>query len=225
MMKTKSTVRPFLFSSLFLFISSAIIVLPRAGLCIDYQGADSIAPQVSERAAGHNQGDGILQGLLGFRRRGDAPEHGTSPIVKSVPSLAAKDHPTVQPNESLTSAIQRTTSPKRAAALRLAEKGRQYLLQKQHHKAVSYFEKALGLEASPYLYYYLSRAHYHLGQYAASANFLDVASSLLAAQPAWATAVAAMRAQYPQTPPDVNERSVARVKIVRPAAAVERSGM
>jgi hypothetical protein len=34
-----------------------------------------------------------------------------------------------------------------------------------------------------------------------------------------------MRAQYPQTPPDVNERSVARVKIVRPAAAVERSGM
>lgn len=223
-MKTKRTVRPTLFASLPSLAFSSIIIATAPGFCIEHRGSDAMAgPQVSERAAA----GGLLEGLFGFKRRGGAPEHdrGTTPVAKPVPVPAATDHPTLQPNESLTRAIQRTTSAKRAAALRLAEKGRQYLLQKQHHKAVSYFEKALGLEASPYLYYYLSRAHYHLGHYAASANFLEVAASRLAAQPAWATAVAAMRTQYLQTPVDAGKSSVSRVRVVRPAGAVERPGM
>jgi tetratricopeptide (TPR) repeat protein len=110
--------------------------------------------------------------------------------------------------------------------LRLAEKGRQYLLQKQHRQAVTYLEKALGLEASPYVYYYLSRAHYYLGHYGESANFLDVAAALLAPRLEWTTAVAAVRAQYAERASnDDKERPVARVRAVRPTGMPERSGM
>jgi tetratricopeptide (TPR) repeat protein len=101
---------------------------------------------------------------------------------------------TVLPNRSLLAGISsNTTSPRRAAALRFAERGRNLIQIKEYQKAISFLEKALNLDASPFIYYYLARAHYHLGNNQGSLNFLEVAESRLSAQPEWAEELAALR--------------------------------
>jgi tetratricopeptide (TPR) repeat protein len=101
--------------------------------------------------------------------------------------------PTVLPNRSLLAGISSNTNSRRAAALRIAEKGRTLIQTKDYEKAISVLEKALNLDASPFIYYYLARAHYHLGNQRGSLNFLEVAESRLAAQPEWVEELAALR--------------------------------
>ena len=228
-MKMKRTVRPVPVSfASFIILTILVDVSPGPVFCGDRGSNDGTATQrVSEPGYVQFYSAGFLDRLFGFKRRSGSPEQHRSAgsAVKSAPLSPAKDHPPLRPNESLTSGIQRGTPAKRAAALRLAEKGRQYLLQKQHRQAVTHLEKALGLEASPYVYYYLSRAHYYLGHYGESANFLDVAAALLAPRPEWATVFAAMRAQYIERARKDKERVVARARAVRAAGALDRSGM
>jgi tetratricopeptide (TPR) repeat protein len=100
---------------------------------------------------------------------------------------------TVLPNRSLLAGISSTTTSRRAAALRFAERGRKLIQTKEYQKAISFLEKALNLDASPFIYYYLARAHYHLGNNQGSLNFLEVAESRLSAQPEWAEELAALR--------------------------------
>jgi tetratricopeptide (TPR) repeat protein len=100
---------------------------------------------------------------------------------------------TVLPNRSLLAGISSTTTSRRAAALRFAERGRKLIQTKEYQKAISFLEKALNLDASPFVYYYLARAHYHLGNNQGSLNFLEVAESRLSAQPEWAEELAALR--------------------------------
>jgi tetratricopeptide (TPR) repeat protein len=169
---------------------------------------------------------GFFERLFGFGGRPGSAEEADANRTPARPQPQyGRNYPALLPNTSLTSAIQRGTPARRAAALRLAEKGRQYIAKKQHQNAVNALEKALGLEANPYVYYYLSRAHYHLGHYGESANFLDVAASLLEPRPEWATELAAVRAQYPPVPPNDGRRRIDRVAVVRPTGAVSRSGM
>jgi len=110
---------------------------------------------------------------------------------KDPPSL----QPRVQPNESLMVGIARNTSAKRAAALRFAEKGRKLLRSGNYEKALVHLEKALALDPSPYIYFYLARAHYYLARYQQALNFLEIAESWLTEQADWMAEVAALRAE------------------------------
>jgi len=71
--------------------------------------------------------------------------------------------------------IARHTSAKRAAALRFAEMGRKLLRSGNYEKALVHLEKALALDPSPYIYFYLARAHYYLARYQQALNFLEKA--------------------------------------------------
>jgi tetratricopeptide (TPR) repeat protein len=209
---------------------SVAVVAGSAGSVFGQQETvNEIAPRrrVFDSARAQVSNVGFFESLFGFGGRSGSSEEADrnrAPAARPQPQ-DGKNYPALLPNASLTSAIQRGTPAKRAAALRLAEKGRQYIAKKQHQNAVNVLEKALGLEANPYVYYYLSRAHYHLGHYGESANFLDVAASLLEPRPEWASELAAVRAQYPSVPPNDGQRQIDRVAVVRPTGAVSRSGM
>jgi hypothetical protein len=90
-----------------------------------------------------------------------------------------------KPHRSLLTAINRATPPRRAAALRLAETGRTSLQSGEHQRAVYYLEKALGVDAGPFMHFYLARAHYELADYQRSLRFLEVAESGLNGRPDW----------------------------------------
>jgi tetratricopeptide (TPR) repeat protein len=100
------------------------------------------------------------------------------------------------PNQVLI-VIARDTSAKSVAAMRLIEKGRSLLRVGERDKALSIFEKSLGLEANPHVYFYLSEVHYQLGHYKEALNFLEVAESWLNQQPEWAPQLSALRSEIP----------------------------
>jgi hypothetical protein len=45
----------------------------------------------------------------------------------------------------------------------------------------------------PYIHFYLARAHYELGQFQHSFNFLEVAESWLAEEPSWTSEIADLK--------------------------------
>jgi hypothetical protein len=99
----------------------------------------------------------------------------------------------IVPNGSLLKGITRGTSPRRAAALRLAESGRRAVQNKQTQRAIYYLEKALGIEASPFVHFYLARAHYQLADYQRSRQFLEVAESAFDGHDSWLSELGALR--------------------------------
>ena len=115
-----------------------------------------------------------------------------------------------RPNRPLASAITRAASPRQAAALRLAETGRTSLQNGQHQRAVYYFEKALGIDASPFMHFYLARAYYELAEYQRSLRFLEVAESVLTNQSEWRAQLETLRrelaAAHPPPPETANSR-------------------
>lgn len=116
-----------------------------------------------------------------------------NPNTPWVAMPTTKEDPFIHPHRSLTSGIERNTSAKRAAALRFAEKGRQLLLRNDSRRAITHFERALSLYSIPYIYFYLARAHYELGQLQHSLNFLEVAESWLAEEPSWVSEIASLK--------------------------------
>lgn len=100
---------------------------------------------------------------------------------------------TVLPNRSLLTGITRGTTPRRAAALRFAETGRTLIENREYRKAIVYLEKSLSLDASPFVYFYLARAHFHVGDYQRSLNFVEVAESRFERQPEWESEIVALR--------------------------------
>lgn len=115
------------------------------------------------------------------------------PNASSATIPMTREDPFIHPHRSFTSGIERNTSAKRAAALRLAEKGRQLLLRNDGQGAITHLERALSLYSMPYIHFYLARAHYELGQFQHSLNFLEVAESWLAEQPSWTSEIADLR--------------------------------
>lgn len=78
------------------------------------------------------------------------------------------------------------TSPQRAASLKLVEEGRKALVAGEYKQALAIFERAIAVDATnPYSHYFLARAHFFLGNYPESLNFLDVAESLLGWHKRW----------------------------------------
>jgi tetratricopeptide (TPR) repeat protein len=119
----------------------------------------------------------------------DRPSRDATP--PKIPSWT--DSPRVLPNQSLLAGISAKTNSRRAAALRFAEKGRTLIQQRDYLKALSYLEKALDLDGSPFVYFYLARVHYYLGDYPRALGFVEVAESRLYQQPEWTEELAALR--------------------------------
>jgi tetratricopeptide (TPR) repeat protein len=151
-------------------------------------------------------GNGLLDEIFGKDRlskqeddknRGES-ENAITPTTPSTPTTR-KDPPSLQPrvrpNESLMVGIARNTAAKRAAALRFAENGRKLLRSGDYGKALVHLEKALALDPSPYIYFYLARAHYSLARYQQALNFLEIAEPWLTEQADWMAEVAALRAE------------------------------
>jgi tetratricopeptide (TPR) repeat protein len=132
--------------------------------------------------------DDALEKMFGKSRRSTAHEIGPGKIP------GRSDFPTVAPNQSLLSAIDRRTNSKRAAALRLAESGRILIQAGESGRAISVLERALSLEASPFVYFYLARAHHHLADYQRAAQFGEIAEALLYEQPDWNEELLKMKA-------------------------------
>jgi tetratricopeptide (TPR) repeat protein len=106
------------------------------------------------------------------------------------------DAPTVAPNESLLRGITRETKARRAAALRLAEKGRMLLQKKQYQKSVAQLEQALSLDANPFIYYYLAKGHYYLGNSDRASGFLAAAEAGLVPDAWWMDEFVALRSDF-----------------------------
>ena len=114
----------------------------------------------------------------------------SGPQIVDIPPRRPADVP---PNGSFLRGIKRSTPARRAAALRLGETGRMLLQQGQARKAIYYFEKALGMEASPSFHFYLARAHFKLADFQTSVRFLQVAESGFYDQPEWLPEVTALK--------------------------------
>lgn len=99
-------------------------------------------------------------------------------------------------DSSLIAKITPGTAPRRAASLRLTEEGRRLLDAGDYARALSRLEKTIAIDSTnPYGYYYLAKAHYHMGRYRESLNFLDVAESLLGREPYWLAEVFALKGE------------------------------
>src|SRR5882724_3410872 len=129
-----------------------------------------------------------LDKMFGKSRRSAANE--TDP--GKIPGRS--DFPAVGPNRSLLSAIGRRTNSKSAAALRLVESGRTLIQAGENRRAVSVLEKALSLEASPFVYFYLARAHYNVADYQRAAEFVEIAEALLYEQTDWSEELLKLKA-------------------------------
>ena len=110
------------------------------------------------------------------------------------------DAPAVAPNESLLRGITRETKARRAAALRLAEKGRMLLQKKEYQKSVAQLEQALSLDANPFIYYYLAKGHYYLGNSDRASGFLAAAEAGLVPDAWWTGEFIALRTAISSLP-------------------------
>ncbi len=140
-------------------------------------------------------------------REEDLKERRVTPPPRSQPELSARTlpMPAVPPprapaplpeETSLLAKITPTTSPQRAASIRLTEEGRRLLESGDHAKALSRLEKAIAVDStSPYGFFFLASAHAALGRQQESLKFLDVAEPLFGADPYWLSEVFTLRGE------------------------------
>jgi tetratricopeptide (TPR) repeat protein len=112
-------------------------------------------------------------------------------------ATVARELPAFVPQRDSPLWTSRTSGAKHRVAMKLTQEGEARLRSGDPYRALSLFEKALGLEASPYVYVSLARAHYMLGHYSASLNFIEVAESWLNQDSNNVPEVAAFKAQVP----------------------------
>jgi Tetratricopeptide repeat len=113
----------------------------------------------------------------------------TRPVPEPAPSPLPDD-------SSLVAKITPGTSPQRAASLRLTEEGKKLLDAGDPKKALARLENTIVIDSTnPYGYFFLAKAHYRLGRYKESLNFLDVAESRLSQEPFWLAEVYALRGE------------------------------
>ena len=86
--------------------------------------------------------------------------------------------------------------PQREASMKLLQQGQALLRAERHEAALARFEQAIRVDSSnPYSHYFVARAHYFLGSYRESLNFLEVAESGLAVDDRWLAEVYVLRAR------------------------------
>jgi hypothetical protein len=132
------------------------------------------------------------------------PSAGTSSarVLKEppVPPLGSPAQPGLPPplpdDSSLLAKITASTPPQRAVSLRLTEEGRKLIDGGAAGKGLPRLEQSIAIDSTnPYGYFYLAKAHYKLGRYKESLNFLDVAESRLAGEGYWLAEVHALRGE------------------------------
>lgn len=152
-----------------------------------YDGAENSESQTANQSEpSHSPDIGFLDRFLQLEREPPKQSQGT-PLSTSTHISA------VRPFGSLIAGLTPGLLPRSVAALRLEEKGRRLLLGGAYQRSLIYFEKALGLDANPYVYYYLAKAHYHLAHIRESLQFLEVAENLLADRDDWMNEVEVLR--------------------------------
>lgn len=106
-------------------------------------------------------------------------------------SGAARSKPErVESPRPLQTTIPSPRTPRQTASLHLAETAQPLMRQGQYAQALERLEKALAMDPSnSYLYFYLGQAHYGLGDFEASLDFLEVAGSMLSEEFAWMTEI------------------------------------
>lgn len=137
----------------------------------------------------------LLDRLFGEHRASEKARNETVPADdRRAPNVfgGAASSP-ISPNGSLLAGITRNVAPRRAAALRLAEKGRVLLQSGEYRRALYPLEKALGLDANPVIYFYLARAHYYLGNDDQASGFLAAAEAGSIPDAAWTGELLALR--------------------------------
>jgi Tetratricopeptide repeat len=113
----------------------------------------------------------------------------TPPVPEAAP-------PPLPDDSSLLAKITPGTSPQRAASLRLTEEGKKLLDAGDPRKALARLENTIVIDSTnPYGYFFLAKAHYRLGRYKESLNFLDVAESRLSQEPFWLSEAYALRGE------------------------------
>ena len=86
--------------------------------------------------------------------------------------------------------------PQREASMKLLQQGQALLRAERYEAALARFEQAIRVDSSnPYSHYFVARAHYFLGNYRESLNFLEVAQSGLAVDDRWLAEVYVLRAR------------------------------
>ena len=114
---------------------------------------------------------------------------------RAIPTPGSEPAP-LPDDSSLIAKITPQTPPQRAASLRLTEEGRKIMESGDYAKALSRLEKTISIDSTnPYGYYYLAKAHYHLGHYQESLNFLEVAESFFGGQCYWLAEVLALKGE------------------------------
>ncbi|MGH7826458.1 MAG: tetratricopeptide repeat protein [Candidatus Binatia bacterium] len=123
-----------------------------------------------------------------------------APIAKEPsqpgPVVAEPSQPPLPDDSSLLAKLTPGISPQRAASLRLTDEGRKLLEAGDYARALNRLEKSIAIDSTnSYGYFYLAKAHYWLGGYKDSLNFLEVAESRLAGEPFWLAEVHALRGE------------------------------
>lgn len=130
------------------------------------------------------------------RRTAPQPRPRQEPSARALPPPGPAAPAPLSDDSSLLAKITAATSPQRAASLRLTEEGRKLLESGDHAKGLSRLEKTITVDSTnPYGYYFLAKAHYHLGRFQESLRFLDVAESLFTGNPYWLSEVFALRGE------------------------------
>jgi predicted Zn-dependent protease len=112
------------------------------------------------------------------------------------PELAVPSPPVLPDDSSLLAKITSSTPPSRAASLRLAAEGKKLLDARDYPRALNRLEKSIAIDSTnAYGYFYIAKAHYLMGRYKESLNFLDVAESRLSGEPFWLAEVYALRGE------------------------------
>lgn len=113
-----------------------------------------------------------------------------------VPELAVPSPPVLPDDSSLLAKITSSTPPSRAASLRLAAEGKKLLDAGDYPRALNRLEKSIAIDSTnAYGYFYIAKAHYLMGRYKESLNFLDVTESRLSGEPFWLAEVYALRGE------------------------------
>jgi Tetratricopeptide repeat len=119
---------------------------------------------------------------------GESPSPNEATVAPSMPPLAD--------DSSLLAKITPGVSPQRAASLRLTEEGRKLLDAGDPARAITRLERTIVIDSTNgYGYFYLAKAHYSLGHYQQSLNFVEVAQSRLSGEQFWMSELYALRGE------------------------------
>jgi Tetratricopeptide repeat len=102
--------------------------------------------------------------------------------------------PPLPDDSSLLAKITPGVTAQRAASLRLTDEGSKLLDAGEPAKALARLERTIVIDSTnAYGYFYLAKAHYRLGRYRESLNFLGVVESRLSGEPYWLAELHALR--------------------------------